>query len=260
MWDTAFDDYIHQSESQPILINEMTLEKDEECTDLVSFFLRTFQQRQGEPGWHNISGDTVTILVAGSDTTSSSLIFLLYFLVRYPQHAVKIQEELADIDLTDVNVLSSLEHLNATVNESMRLLPVIPTFGERLTPPEGLMIEGTFIPANTKIMTPRYSISRLESAYEDPNSFIPERWYSKPHLIKDKRAFAPFGIGRTSCVGKKLSLVLIRLFTAAILSKYDIRVAPNTGNGEAVERDMKDQLTANAGELVLVFNQRLNRE
>jgi hypothetical protein len=36
----------------------------------------------------------------------------------------------------------------------------------------------------------------VQSAYEQPHSFIPERWYSQPHLIKDRRAFSPFGIGK----------------------------------------------------------------
>jgi hypothetical protein len=103
----------------------------------------------------------------------------------------------------------------------MRLVPAVLTFSSRVTPPEGLIIDGTFIPGNTKICAPRYTIGRrkrttpshpshslktanrpqannpqVETAYVNPHSFIPERWYSKPELIKDKRAFAPFGIGK----------------------------------------------------------------
>ncbi|KAI0141711.1 benzoate 4-monooxygenase cytochrome P450 [Xylariaceae sp. FL1272] len=224
--------------------------------DMISFFLETFERKQGEPTWQSISGDATTILVAGSDTTASSIIFTLYFLARHPQDALKIQQELIGIDGADINALSRLKHLNGVINESMRLLPSIPTFGETMTPPEGLTIDGTFIPGNTKIIAPRYSISRLETAYEDPHRFIPERWYSMQHLIKDKRSYAPFGLGRTSCVGKKLSLMFIRLFVVSMLSKYDISAAPNTTNGYAVEAELKDQLTANAGELVLVFEPR----
>lgn len=38
----------------------------------------------------------------------------------------------------------------------------------------------------------------VSSAYEYPEAFIPERWYSRPELVKDRRAFAPFGIGKLS--------------------------------------------------------------
>ena len=36
----------------------------------------------------------------------------------------------------------------------------------------------------------------VETAFQDPTSFIPERWTSRPELILDKRAFAPFGVGK----------------------------------------------------------------
>jgi hypothetical protein len=42
----------------------------------------------------------------------------------------------------------------------MRLLPAILTFSSRVTPPEGLVVEGTFIPGYTKICAPRYTIGR----------------------------------------------------------------------------------------------------
>lgn len=38
-------------------------------------------------------------------------------------------------------------------------------------------------------------ISLVESAFERANEFIPERWYSKPEMVKNKHAFAPFGMG-----------------------------------------------------------------
>lgn len=49
----------------------------------------------------------------------------------------------------------------------------------------------------------------------------------------------------------------LRLVVAQLLSKYDISFAPGENNGEAVERDMKDQTTANPGKLVLIFSKRM---
>lgn len=105
-------------------------------------------------------------------------------------------------------------------------------------------------------------------------------------MIKDKRAFAPFGVGqslfhpplpqpaprqgrscensrltqtfipgRRTCVGKILALTQIRLVTAILLMKYRIRLAPGE-MGDAVERDMKDQLTAQPGKCRVVFEAR----
>jgi cytochrome P450 len=115
----------------------------------------------------------------------------------------------------------------------------------------------------------------VESAFEDPLSFIPERWYSRPEMIRDKSAFAPFGVGklffsapiddspiltcislgRRVCVGKNLALTQIRLVATILLSRYHVRFAPGE-TGEAVERDMRDQLTAQPGRYAVVFEPR----
>lgn len=97
-----------------------------------------------------------------SDTTASSLMVLFYFLALYPSHAAKIQKELEAIDYTDIKALTALPHLDATINESMRLLPSVPSWGSRVVSPDGLTLDGVFIPGGTKICAPRYSIGRRE--------------------------------------------------------------------------------------------------
>ncbi|KAJ5754144.1 cytochrome P450 [Penicillium nucicola] len=257
--------------------------------DIASWFIEDHEKHGSDPTraqW--LSGDTATLVVAGS------LTLLIYFLARFPNHAERVNNELQDINIEDPVILSTLPHLNGTINEAMRLLPAVPTFSSRVTPPEGLVIDGKFIPGGTKICAPRYTIGRradfipfyhivqreadrppVTSAFINPHSFIPERWYSRPELIRDKRAFAPFGIGkmlpkvfddseghmhrpfwRTSCVGRHLALAQIRLVAAALVSKYQIKFAPGAGLGEAVERDMRDQLTAQPGACWVVFHPR----
>lgn len=98
-----------------------------------------------------------------SDTTAPSLTLLFYFLARYPIHAEKIYEEIKGVDRDSPAALATLPHLTGTINEAMRLLPAVLTFSSRVTPPQGLMIDGTFIPGNTKICAPRYTIGRREN-------------------------------------------------------------------------------------------------
>lgn len=144
-----------------------------------------------------------------------------------------ISQELTSVDAQDVKAVAALPHLNGAINEAMRLLPAVLTFVTRVTPPEGLEVEGKFIPGNVKIAAPRYSIGRrkfcsflllpsclsrsdvmvthraatdsrscvVESAWEEPHRFHPARWYSRPDMIRDRRAFAPFGLGTLSFFG-----------------------------------------------------------
>ncbi|KAJ9260547.1 hypothetical protein DTO212C5_8476 [Paecilomyces variotii] len=233
---------------------ERRMKRKVESKDIASWFIEDHLTREHDSNRHRwLSGDTATLVVAGSDTTAPSLSILFYFLARYPEHVEKINLEIMSVDHEDPNALAALPHLNGTINEAMRLLPAVLTFSSRVTPPEGITVENTFIPGNTKICAPRYTIGRLECAYEQPNDFIPERWYSRPELIKDRRAFAPFGVGHTSCVGKHLAIAQIRLVAANLISRYRIEFAPGEGSGEAVERDMKDQLTARPGRFHLIF-------
>jgi tryprostatin B 6-hydroxylase len=121
-----------------------------------------------------------------------------------------------DKDQPDGEILHSkiahLDHLNGVINEALRLYPAVPSALGRLTPPEGIVIDGVHIPGGMHILCPMYALARCmyparfqhrieltiriaELAYERPHDFIPERWYKSPELVKDKTAFAPFSLG-----------------------------------------------------------------
>ncbi|CEJ59403.1 hypothetical protein PMG11_08028 [Penicillium brasilianum] len=238
---------------------ERRLQTEATQPDIASHFIKEFHEGRNEQNWVTkkqlLSGNTVSVIVGGSDTTGPSLILLWYFMALYPEQAERVYQEVKDVDPSDINTLANLPCLNGFINESMRLIPAALTMGTRVTPPEGMTIDGTFIPGGIKVAAPKYTIFRMESAFEDPLSFVPERWYSRPEMIRDKSAFAPFGVGRRVCVGKNLALTQIRLVATILLSRYRVRFAPGE-TGEAVERDMRDQLTAQPGRYAVVFEPR----
>ena len=83
-------------------------------------------------------------------------------LAKHPEHADKIYKELLTCDVTDVDVLAMLPHLEAVINETMRLCPPAMTGANRLTADQGLWIGSVWIPGNTKVAAPKYSIMRRE--------------------------------------------------------------------------------------------------
>ncbi|GKZ31072.1 hypothetical protein AbraIFM66950_011131 [Aspergillus brasiliensis] len=127
--------------------------------DIASFFIEDHSTSMDQRRKMWLSGDTATLVVAGSDTNAPTLTHLFYFLARYPEHTERIYQELQSLDsMDDVVGLPKLNHLNGAINEVMRPLPAVLTFGTRVTPPDGLTIAGTFIPGGTKICAPRYTI------------------------------------------------------------------------------------------------------
>lgn len=223
--------------------------------DITSWLISASRENdslEADRSWLN--GDAFGIVIAGSDTTATTLVLLFYHLALDPSHAAKIRAELPPNP--SARTLQPLPHLNGAINETLRLHPPVPSSGLRQSPPEGLTIASTFIPGSTVLCCPVYSLHRLESCFPRPLEFLPERWSSAPELVHDRAAFAPFFSGRFGCVGKNLALMEVRAVAASLLSRFDVAFAPGSGRGEAVLRDMGDQFTATPGRLELVFTER----
>ncbi len=106
---------------------------------------------------------------------------------------------------TEFDALSNIEHgqlvavdlLDAVINEAMRLHPPVPSGTQRVTPAEGMWIGQRFIPGDTIVQVPSYTVFRDERAFVHPNDFIPERWTTHPELIRDKSVYIPFNTGES---------------------------------------------------------------
>ncbi|CAH0031673.1 unnamed protein product [Clonostachys rhizophaga] len=234
--------------------------ENEKKPDMAQYFLDEHQSLEGSMSLRDrdlyLAGTAITAVVAGSDTTRAALIATCWFLARYPEHANKIRAETRDVDGDDFAALASLPHLNAFINEILRLMPPAGMTGTaRITGPQGMQFENTYIPPFTKVTAPRYGIMRLESAFPRPNEFIPERWYSLPELVLDRRAFTPFSVGPRQCTGKTLAYAELRHVATLLLRHYDIEFADGY-DPETMWRDMKDQVTAQPGKVMCVFKPR----
>ena len=149
--------------------------------------------------------------------------------------------------------MADQSRLNAFINEILRLYPAVPSGGYRIVGEGGLHIAGHFIPPETIVSGPRWSLARMESCFENATSFVPERWTSKPEMIRDMHAYSPFSQGRYGCIGKNLALMELRYTIALLVSHFEVSFASDD-DGCAVERDMKDQFAAVPGPCRLVFH------
>ncbi|EEU36092.1 uncharacterized protein NECHADRAFT_87276 [Fusarium vanettenii 77-13-4] len=233
-------------------------------SDVFSWILEDYESKDQptKQDFLNLHGDAHLIVVAGSDTTAVTTTSLFYELSQRLDICSQLQEEIDEYKKehkkSDYASLSHLKLLQACIDETLRLHPVVPSGLQRMTPPEGLQIGDTFIPGDTIVQVPSYTLQRDERVFLRPNEFLPERWTSQPDLVKDASAFAPFSMvqGRNSCVGKQLGLMEIRYVTTEILSRYDIQFAPGNDPKAYLENKM-DVFTAAVPDLNLVFTPRI---
>jgi len=207
-----------------------------------------------------MTGDARLIIVAGSDTTAASLTFSMYHLAKNPSIVNKLREELKQLNYlpgveSEVKDIQNAEYLNGIINEALRLHPAVPSGVLRQTPTEGIDINGTYIPGGVTVSSPLHSMGRLESCFKHAEEFIPERWSTKPELVIKKAAFAPFGGGVWSCVGKQLAMMEMRSVLARTVTQFDVGFAPGE-DGTNLLTKTRDVFTLDLAPLNLVFTER----
>ncbi|KAI0911326.1 putative benzoate 4-monooxygenase cytochrome P450 [Ustulina deusta] len=219
--------------------------------------IRGATESSEEKRW--LVGDAFAAILAGFDTTASTLIFAFFYLAKYPEYQARVYDEIktADVKLSTLNSrdFQKLPFLNAFIDETLRLHHPQPSSGSKILRENGLTIGDTFIPGGVEVSAPRWSFGRQEAHYKRCWEFLPERWLNDSDLVNDRRAFTPWGIGKWSCLGKQVALFELRYLITAIIYNYIVSF-PLGDDGSRVEKDYKDQVTAFPGQLSLNFHNR----
>ncbi|KKK12933.1 hypothetical protein ARAM_006916 [Aspergillus rambellii] len=219
------------------------------------FFYYLLNARDPETGkglaTQELWGEANVLMIAGSDTTSTSLAACMFYLVRHPHAMEKLKNEVRahfeDVEeIVSGARLNQLTYLKACIDEAMRLAPAVPGSIPREAAEEMVTVEGVNLPEGTGCGTPAYSIHRRPEYYRQPLSYIPERWLegsecktatefwtvSREDVELARKAYCPFSIGPRGCIGKGMALMELRLTLARVLFLFDIEVADSTGEDE----------------------------
>lgn len=91
------------------------------------------------------------------------------------------------------------------------------------------------------VVIPTRAIHRSPAYFKDPDSFIPDRWLD-PTSTDNKAAFIPFAAGNTSCTGRHLAQMEMRMALCALLKHFDMKFAEGW-NPDDWERNLLDHST-----------------
>jgi cytochrome P450 len=116
--------------------------------------------------------------------------------------------------------VSRLEYVDATLKETMRLLPVVPTVGRVLQRP--MKLGPWELPAGVGVLPCIYLVQRRADLWPEPERFLPERFVGKR---LNPYEYFPFGGGARRCVGMAFASYEMKIVFAEILRRVRLRPA-----------------------------------
>jgi cytochrome P450 len=162
----------------------------------------------------------LTLLLAGHETTASSLAWCFERLMRHPAVLHRLTAELSSGD--------GDAYLEAVINETFRTRPVIEVLWRRLTAP--FEVAGHVLPAGT-IVVPSITGIQRSDAYDAPEDFRPERFLE---VSPPPYSLIPFGGGPRRCVGASFAVMEMKTILRAVLGRFELH-APG-GRAERQDR------------------------
>lgn len=199
--------------------------------DFIDMYILMTQEEKSESySEMNIFRTIVDLFTAGSETTATSLLWVLLYLTKYPEIQHQCREEIRKLTgfsrMITMADREELPFINATILEVQRIASVAvfvaPHVAEEdITLGDFDVLKGTIVIFNINALhnDPRY--------WENPEKFLPERWLTKENKIKKHEAFLPFSWGPRSCLGEPLARMEMFLFFTNLLQRFEFTNPPD---------------------------------
>ncbi|KAJ0046650.1 hypothetical protein Pint_05093 [Pistacia integerrima] len=165
------------------------------------------------------------LFVAGTDTTSSTLEWAMAELLLNPEGLSKAQLELEQTigkrNQVEESAITHLPYLQAIIKETLRLHPPTPLLLPRKASAD-IELSGFTVPKDAKVLVNVWAIGRDATAWDNPNSFIPERFLGSDLDFKGHHfELIPFGGGRRICPAVLMAIKMLHLMLASLIHSFD---------------------------------------
>src|SRR5229473_177809 len=195
--------------------------------DLLSMLLSAQDDDGSRMTDRQLRDETITLFLAGHETTASTLSWTWWLLARNPRVEAKLHAELDAMlgdcapTLDDLPRLGYTEHV---ITESLRLYPA--AWGMARLAVEDHEIAGYPVTKGMGVAMAQWVVHRDPRWYDAPEEFRPERWEGDLLKRLPRFAYFPFGGGARQCIGNAFALMEATLILATIAQKYRLRLVP----------------------------------
>ena len=178
-----------------------------------------------------VRDETLTLFIAGHETTATSTTWCLYFLARHPEIYRSWKEEVDRLSgqMPNAEQASRLVYTRGVFREAIRLYP--PAFAVDRVAAEDVEIGGYHLPKLTSIIIPVHAIHRRASIFPDPERFDPTRFSPEAEAKRPRGAYLPFGAGPRICIGATFATLEAQLLLAQIAQRFDFEPVDRTPIG-----------------------------
>lgn len=249
--------WLHQSGFDRILFRKLNLDRDrylafsrkqvgermssndiaaEEKYARKDFFYYLLHSKDPETGEgfskKELWGESNTLIIAGSDTTSTTLTSTIFYLLHNPATLSRLQKEIRGAfdsveEIRSGPTLNECKYLRACIDEALRMSPPVGAILPRLTLAGGIDILDQHIPAGVGVGCPIYAMHHHRDFVPEAFEYKPERWiHGECNEAENQQllsVFNPFSIGSRGCIGKPMAYMELSLAVARLLWKFDIR-------------------------------------
>ncbi|KAL2892854.1 Cytochrome P450 71A9 [Bienertia sinuspersici] len=233
---------------------ESNRQKSKKQEDIIDVLLRLREEHtmQFDLTLDHIKAILMDIFVAGTDTSASTIVWAMTELMLNPNAMRKVQEEVRNLikeqqsstTFIEEQQLHHLTYLKAVIKETYRLHPATPILVPRQTL-QKCTLKGQYqIESKTLVYINAWAIGRDPESWENPESFLPERFLGSSIDYKGQHfELLPFGAGRRGCPGLLLGSTTIELALANLLCFFDWEL-PALMKREDIDMDVLPGLTA----------------
>lgn len=196
--------------------------------DVVSRLVESVR-READPtvGGTRMRDELITLLLAGHETTASTMSWAFYLLDQHPEAWERVRAEATRVlggGPLDAEAMHGFTYTTMVIQETMRLYPPV-----WLLPRIALgddEIGGYRVPAGADVLISPYLLHRHPGLWPEPARFDPERFDPARQASRDRYAYIPFGAGPRFCVGNSLGMMEATIVLATVARDLRLRKVP----------------------------------
>lgn len=170
--------------------------------------------------------ELLTLLVAGVETTATSLSWAAHVLARNPEMADRMSEEARTAEPGDVTP-AALPYTTRFIQEVLRLYQPLWFMGRRAL--ERVRVGPYELPRGAEVVYSAATLHRDAAHFPDPLRFDPDRWLARPEKSLPRSAFIPFGSGNRKCVGDGFAWAEMLAALSVVTARWRLHPAPGHG-------------------------------